>query len=149
MAFGDFLIRLKVPPQPQGSTETAAEYLQKVKDAVDARLDATGINPARFAWIHRSDLPTDRSAAPAYVQTRLGDTSVDTGDYNFTLDSSEAVYCIVNGELRLYAAVSITPDDQHTGQNDFLVDVALNNNLEVQVPILLVVMSTETFPGTS
>lgn len=146
MAFGDLLVQLKVPEKPQGASETDAVYREKVKQAASAYFVTTGITPARYSWLGRSDVPDDQSAVGGFAAGRIAETEIDPDQYTFAPATTTLFFCIVNGEVRYCTTIIPDPISDDPADNEFKFNVALDNNLTVSVEIRLVVRSLDTFP---
>ncbi len=147
MAYGDVLIQVIVPEKPTGATETQAEYSNKVSKACAAHFTTNGINPARFQWTGRYDIPEPATDALSFVETLLASTNITTSDYTFALSSPTAstTYCVSNGYWDCYSGVSVTPTNS-SAPNAFLITVNLANGLTVDVPVSFVVRWRQKFP---
>lgn len=149
MAFGDLLVQLKAPAKPQGATETETQYLTKIQEAAAAHFVTTGITPARFSWVARSDAPDDAASVPAWTQNRIAETLINPDDYTFAVASTAVIICIVNGEVRYCSTVIPQPANQIPSGNQFVFNVALNNNLSATVEVRLVIRILGVFKGAS
>ncbi|MEZ6235626.1 MAG: hypothetical protein R3B68_15680 [Phycisphaerales bacterium] len=145
MAFGDLLIQLRVPAKPGGTTETHAEYMEAVRTAAAAHLTSSGFEPARFAWLSRSDVPEDPADAASFAATRVGDTSINPSAYAFALESAASFLCVVNGEVKTYTAVLVSPGPSDPTPNAFEFDVTLSGPTTVTVQMVLVVRTMQPF----
>lgn len=148
MAYGDVLVQVAVPEKPSGASETHHEYVDKVSKACSVHFIAKGINPARFQWAGRYDIPEAETDAPTFVESLLASTNINTGDFTFALANPTAstTYCVSNGYWDCYTGVIVTPTSSST-PNAFLVTVNLLNSITVDVPVSFVVRWRQKFPN--
>lgn len=146
MALGDVIIEVEVPPRPAGTQETYQQYIEKVKKAASVHFQDKGIEPARYAWTGRYDIPEDPAEAAATVREFLEQSTINLDDYTFALGQTggNTLYCISNGYMECYSAVIATPDT--SAPNDFEIAVSLLGGLSVQVPYHFVLRWRQSFP---
>lgn len=149
MALGDVIIELKVPPMPAGAQETHKQYVDKVKKTASVHFQGNGIEPPRYAWIGRYDIPEDPAEVPALVEEFLADSTINLGDYTFSLGETggDTLYCVSSGFMECYSSVIATPDT--SAPNDFEFTVNLSGGESVDVPFHFVVRWRQSFPVES
>jgi hypothetical protein len=150
MAVGDVIIEIVVPKQPSGTTESAAQYIEKVKQQVDAFTIANGISPERFEWTNRYDIPEAVASTPSFVEGLLADTSIDLNTYTIVdvpLDDDATGYCYSENLIYCYGTFMLVPRSGPKTNNALIVTVNLDGGQSVDVPVRFVVRWQQPFPG--
>ncbi len=150
MAVGDVIIEIVVPQQPSASTESASEYIQQVKQQVDAFTIANGISPERFEWTNRYDIPEAVASTPVFLEGLLADSSIDLSTYTIVhipLDSGAIAYCYSENLIYCYGTFMLVPRSGPPTDNALVVTVNLESGPSVDVPMTFIVRWQQPFPG--
>jgi len=147
MAAGSVVLEALVPPRPTSAVETDFEYNKKIKETIDIYYTSNSLQPARFGWTDRYDIPETESATTSFIEGLLSPTSI-----NLNTDRVDPVptpgggarYCIEGDRMtcyKLYQVVSRTAPHDPT----MIVSLTLTGGEVVDIEIAFMATWNQPF----